>query len=162
MLKTLKLLTKTKVNNILDLLGREKINPMGEVDVDNFFEILYEVSDSCNQPINSNQFIKALYRVRKQQYYEEPTKYLFDIDVLTCILINSQFVVGDQTPVERLFEDLGLRRKYTIFTGRDKVEEFLSENNLDKDMERVKLTRTLRTIYEQKVEEEKKLEKKMF
>lgn len=162
MLKTLKLLTKTKVNNILDLLGREKINPMSEVDIDNFFEILYEVSDSCNQPINSNQFIKALYRVRKQQYYEEPTKYLFDIDVLTCILINSQFVVGDQTPVERLFEDLGLRRKYTIFTGRDKVEEFLSENNLDEDMERVKLTRTLRTIYEQKVEEEKKLEKKMF
>lgn len=162
MLKTLKLLTNTRVNGMLELLGREKINPMGYVDIDEFFEILYEVSDSCNQQINSNQFIKALYRVRKQQYYEAPTKYLFDIDVLTCILINSQFVVGGQTAVDRLFEDLGLRRKYTVFTGREKVEEFLTKNNLDVDMERVKLTRTLRTIYEQKVEEEKKLEKKMF
>lgn len=162
-LDIVRLISKTKINVMLSFLGEESIEANTEFNLDKFIDTLYRISDYANKQINSNQFIKALYKVRRNQYYEEPTKYLFDIDALTCILVNSKFVVGDNSPFGLLLAGLGVNRTYNVHTGREKVQEFLDENVYDVDMERVRLTRTLKSIYEQRKvnEEEKTLKKKM-
>ena len=110
----------------------------------------------ANKPINSNKFIKALYKVRKQQYYDEPTKYLFDMNALTCILINSQFIV-EESNEDRLLSALGVHRKYNLYTGIGMMKRFAEENNLEYDIAGVKLVKTLKSVYEKKIEEEKRL-----
>ncbi|MGN1370855.1 MAG: hypothetical protein ACI4XM_01040 [Candidatus Coprovivens sp.] len=157
----LKLLTDTKVNKILELIGREKIEPTdGAISRESFIEVLYDLYDMCSIQLDSKKFIKALYRVRRQQYYEEPTKYLFDIDALTCILCNSHFLSSDDSSLLRFLADIGISNGISIFNNRFQVEKFIDENDLDKDIERLRLLRVLKTISEQKENQEKKLEKR--
>lgn len=156
MIKSISLLSKTKINHILSLLGRDSVEPTSGIDGDEFYCLFDDVKNMANKPINSNKFIKALYKVRKQQYYDEPTKYLFDMNALTCILINSQFIV-EESNEDRLLSALGVHRKYNLYTGIGMMKRFAEENNLEYDIAGVKLVKTLKSVYEKKIEEEKRL-----
>lgn len=157
--------SKTRINSILHLLGKETID-IGSRDYtgEELFDLLEEVSNLAANPIMAEDFVKALYTVRRNQYYENPNKYLFDMDTLTNILVNSKVVVED-SPEERLLALLGIRKVVGVDTARDKIEKYMKDNNLDKDIETVKIVRLLRTHLENKLKEEKqdirKLEKKM-
>ena len=126
------------------------------MDGDEFYCLMDDVKNMANIPINSNKFLKALYKVRKQQYYAEPSKYLFDMNALVCILINSKFI-AEENNEDRLLAALGVHRRYNLYTGIGMIKKFAKENNIEFDMAGVKLAKTLKSVYEKKVEEEKKL-----
>lgn len=155
-LRAVSLLSKTKINHILTLLGRDTIDPTNGMDGDEFYCLMDDVKNMANIPINSNKFLKALYKVRKQQYYAEPSKYLFDMNALVCILINSKFI-AEENNEDRLLAALGVHRRYNLYTGIGMIKKFAKENNIEFDMAGVKLAKTLKSVYEKKVEEEKKL-----
>lgn len=155
------ILRKTRLNSMLNLINGLPIDyTVDAISEDDLIEKFEQIRMLADKPIIAEKFIRALYTVRRNQYYENPSKYLFDIDVLTNILINSKLVVED-TPQERLLAVLGIRVNVGENSARDRIERYIKENNLDSDIERVKFTRLLKTICEKKEQEEiKKLEKK--
>ncbi len=167
---------KTGINTMLKMAGLKKLELSPKVSLGDaaclslkredcitkeqiisVFEKIYELG---NEPINSDAFIKALYTVRRNQYYENPGKYLFDINVLINILINSKIELD--SPEDRLLSFLGIRPGMSTSKARNKVEDFILNNSLEGDIDRVKIARLLRTLYQQKVNEESKTKGKML
>lgn len=147
----------SRINYILRLLGLETVEPSERpYTKEELMELLEKIIIIADRPIKPEAFIKALYNVRRNQYYENPTKYLFDIDVLTDILINSKLYV-EETAEERLLAALGVRNYLGGQRAREKVEQFVRENDKEIDLEKVKLTRLLKTYLDAKSSEEKKV-----
>ena len=154
------IVTKSKINVMLKFIDEKEIDVNSSYTGDEINEAMEKISSMADQCIEASKFIRALYTVRRNQYYENPSKYLFDIDTLTEILVNSKLV--SNTPENKLlaaifFEEINVGSK----TARDIIEKYIEDNNLECDIERVKLSRLLRSIYEKKVNAEKKLEKKI-
>lgn len=145
----------SSLNQILNLVG---IGPTRRIiDVVERGDIicqLYEVSDLANKPIDAKVFVRALYNVRKNEYYENPTKYAFDMDVLTNILVNSKLETIGTVEEELLKTILGRKFVLGLDRAREIVDECLVDNGLDVDMEKTKVARTLRLVLEKKKEEE--------
>jgi len=147
----------SRVNRMLRLLGKETLE-IGENQYtrDEIMEILCEISDFANRPIDAEVFLQALYRVRRNEYYENPIKYAFDMKALIDILVNSKIasnqIVGEKNLLAALF---GIKRPISRQEATSTVNEYLSNNGLDIDIERIKLARTLKNICEQKREEKK-------
>ena len=152
-------LTDYKINTLLKFIGQERIEP---ISVGSDYEIIvdaaYDIKEKSDRSIGAEIFLKALYTVRKNQYYENPSKYMFDVQTLTKIITNSRFRADDNGELE-LLSMLGFKHYYGQAASEDKVKKFIEENGLDYDMGRVKLARTLRTILEAKIEEENKSKK---
>lgn len=153
-----------KVNHLLSLIGLEKLSlediPLPKDDV---LDKLYMITDLSHSPIRGDTFLKALYEVRRNQYYENPEKYAFDMHSLVTILYLSKFSSTESCD-ERLLRSLfGMTGMKTIGFQEAvvSVEKFLTEEHMDLDMERVRLVRLLRTHLEQKVECENGLHKKI-
>ena len=49
---------------------------------------------------------------------------------------------------------MGVNYYYGKKASEEKVKEFMTKNDLDKDIERTKIVRLLRTVLEEKIEEE--------
>ena len=156
-----RLINDTKVNKMLKLMNREELIIYKKHTKDDLMDKLYIVNEMANKPILIEKFIKALYVVRKNQYYEKPNKYLFDIKALTDILLNSKFVTVDDGIDRLMYALLGVGKTVNKSTVEDKIQECIVGEGLELDMERVKLTRLLREISNKKLEDEIKLNKKI-
>ena len=159
--KGARLINDTKVNKMLKLMNREELIIYKRHTKDDLIDKLYFVNEMANKPILIEKFIKALYVVRKNQYYERPNKYLFDIKALTDILLNSKFTTVDDGVDRLMYAILGVSKKVNENIVEDKIQKCIISEGLDLDMERVKLTRLLREISNKKIEDERKLNKKM-
>ena len=60
-----------------------------------------------------------------------------------------------------MYAILGVSKKVNENIVEDKIQKCIISEGLDLDMERVKLTRLLREISNKKIEDERKLNKKM-
>lgn len=152
----LSILTDYRINTLLKFLGKESISPlsMGS-DYDVVVDAAYDIKERADRSIGAETFLKALYTVRKNQYYENPGKYMFDVQTLTQIITNSRFR-ADDSGEQTLLSMLGFNQYYGKEASEEKVKKFIEENGLDYDIGRVKLARTLRTILEAKIAEENK------
>lgn len=99
------------------------------------------------KPINVDTLIKALYNVRKQQYYNNPEKYPFSKEDFLTAILKSNWLF-DET-----IKDIKEKRIKNEEI-KDKQEkyylDYLGDTALEKDISRVKLVRTLKTISEKK------------
>ena len=80
---------------------------------------------------------------------------MFDVDALTKIITNSRFRADDSAELE-LLNMLGFNYYYGKDSSEEKVRGFITKNDLDIDIERTKLARTLRTMLETRIEEDSK------
>lgn len=154
-----RLLTDFRINTLLKFVGRETIEPLdSEYEPVNIVDAAYDIKCLAENSIGAEKFLKALYTVRKNQYYEEPSKYMFDVQTLTKIITNSRFRADDSTELS-LLAAMGFNYYYGKESSEEKVKKFIKDNNLDVDIGRIKLTRLLRTIYDRKQVEENHLKK---
>ena len=95
--------------------------------------------------ISTETLLQVLYNVRKVEYYENPKKYKLELETFKSALRNSNWDI----------EDAGMRFMEVLFgrhviADKNQVSEYIdkySENNdLERNIERVKLTRTLKEI----------------
>ncbi len=147
------------LNRLLRFSGQEEISiDKGTVFKEDLIDRVYEISVLSNCYITYEKFLGALYNVRKQQYYQEPLKYAFDMESITNILINSKIADKSSDDEDRLL--MAILGSVPVVCEKDaatKVNDFFVKNGLDKDMESVRLTRNLKTILDKRLEEEKKL-----
>lgn len=154
-----KVLNLSRVNTLLKFVDKDTIEPLkpgfNPVEI---IDACYDVKVMAEQSIGAETFLRALYTVRKNQYYEEPGKYLFDVQTLTKIITNSRFRADDNAELA-LLAAMGFTHYYGKNSSEEKVTKFITKNGLDTDIERTKLARTLRTILDTRIEEENKSKK---
>ena len=107
---------------------------------------IYELTNYFNNPISADVLLEVLYNVRKQQYYSNPEKHPFDLnDFYKTVFISNWD-----------FSDTQLNQFLMMCYSNDDIKlirtiKFAEENELDKRIEQVKLTKTLRNIYDNKI-----------
>lgn len=99
-----------------------------------------------NSNINAEVLMKALYNVRKIEYYNNPEKYPFDINNLKCVVFNSRWKIMNESTLKLFRAILGEEclKNEKVKT----VDDIISDNNIDLNIERIKLTKTLRKVLE--------------
>ena len=107
---------------------------------------IYELTRYFNNPISADILLEVLYNVRKQQYYYNPEKYPFDLNDFYKTVLMSNWD----------FSDTQLNQFLMMCYSNDDIKlirtiKFAEENELDKRIEQVKLTKTLRNIYDNKI-----------
>lgn len=93
------------------------------------------------QTLNPLTLLEVLYNVRKIQYYEDPERYPFDTESIKKAVSGSSMI--DSKLLHVLF---GLPEKLT----NEEFNNWNEENNLERNIEGIKLTRTLKTISQNK------------
>lgn len=157
--KTFKILLDYRISFLLKFIDRETISPLSpNYDPEDLIDAAYDIKTSAQQSIGAETFLKALYTVRKNQYYENPSKYMFDVDVLTRILQSSRFRADDTAEISFL-ASFGFNSYYGKEASESKVRKFVEKNQLDLDIERTKVARTLRTILDTKLDTEESRKK---
>lgn len=118
-----------------------------ELDIEKSIKELDKLVTYFDKPIPADTFIKALYNIRKQQYYMNPEKYPFSLNDFykTVIISNWKF---EQTPEERLISLLTGKKENN--STKDKMLLFNSKNRLGHRIEEIHLTKTLRKILDKK------------
>lgn len=93
------------------------------------------------QTLDPLKLLEIIYNVRKIEYYENPEKYPFDIESI------KKAVIGATLVESKLLHILyGLPEKLT----EEEFDEWKEENDLEKNIEGVKLTRKLKSVLENK------------
>lgn len=78
-------------------------------------------------------FLNALYKVRKLEYYEESEKYKFDLDTLKEMALSNIKTTKDIFVMMSYYKS-------------NNFESIIKQNNIEIDMQRVKLTKILKNI----------------
>lgn len=100
-------------------------------------------------PISADILVKVLYNVRKQQYYTNPEKYPFGVDEFFQIISNSGWLFDSHKIADLIFKIIGFTKKYENIK-KNRFLRYAYETGLDKNIQQVKLAKTLRRVYEQK------------
>lgn len=93
------------------------------------------------QTLDPLTLLEVIYNVRKREYYENPDKYPFDTESIKKAVIGSSPL--DSKLLHLLF---GMPEKLTT----EEFDEWKDKNNIDKNIEGIKLTRTLKAILQNK------------
>lgn len=102
-----------------------------------------KINKYMNSKIDLSTLIKVLYNVRKIEYYNNPEKYPFDVNNIKCIVRNSYWNNENLLKVfAMIFGDENARKQIKS------EDEIIKENNIDLNIERIKLTKTLRKVLE--------------
>ena len=145
-----------KINRIARIMGKEPVDVTNRgILKEEIVNLLIEACDKVDKPIGVLTFLEALYNVRKNQYYEEPSKYIFEMNELVNILVNSK-IVCDVTAEDKLFSAI-FGSEYVVgsFRAQKTVKEFAQKHDVERNVAGVKLARTLRRVLESKLEENK-------
>lgn len=107
-----------------------------------------------NKPIKANILLEVLYNVRKIEYYKDSIKYPFDINNFYETLLNSNwcFDYGMKNLINVLFEE----KAKEIYNNslKNNMINFIKQEELDKKIAQVKLTKTLRKVLDKKMKDE--------
>ena len=117
---------------------------------DNIYESLLEIEKYFIKPIPAETLIRVLFNVRKQEYYNNPEKYTFAL-IDFCKTVACSHWDYEGTPVEKLMMQLAETSEDKMKVNFHQSIRVANENNIPEQIEQVKLTRTLRSIYEQKI-----------
>lgn len=104
---------------------------------------IIEISiNKLNKPISNSKFIKALYEVRKKQYYIDSAKYKLSYDELLTIACNSKFSL-ELTEKEKFEAYFGIKTNTQSIILRE-IQSYKSEEEIEKEIEQINLTKVLK------------------
>ena len=100
------------------------------------------------KPLTADIYLKALYNVRRIEYYKNPHKYPFTFFQFyqTLILSNWQF---KHQGFDNLLYNMANKEEKLAMNLTD-LKSYFKENDLNRQMRYLTLTRTLRNVYENK------------
>ncbi len=155
-IKNLSFELRDKINNISNFISGKNLIPNLYL-IDNFelpegirenFDLIKTIKKmkkyykKFNKPLDAITLLKVLYNVRKKQYYINPSFYPFGIKEIYCILLNSQWEFNKDE--KNIWQMIFGKSNKVLKTWQ--LNEYIKNTGLDKDIEEVKLARTLRTV----------------
>ena len=112
-------------------------------------EVLEGYKRLLNQPININTLLEVLYNVRKIEYYESPSKYLFDLKYLALTAYNSQWKFNENS--KEYFPNILFNTIPSQASEFKKdIKNYATTKKLEQNISKVKVTKVLKRICEQK------------
>ncbi len=130
--------------NVLQLIDKQKI------DINQITDDLYRYDDFLSNVIEADVFLKLLYNVRKNEYYENPNKYPFNISAFREALLKSGFIFKDNAEMNILQKMFNI----SLISSKDvleaKTDDCINEFELEKKITGVILSKTLKLVYEKK------------
>lgn len=150
-----------KIINALNISEEEKRKMIKRITPTNedIIEEVRKLDEMYNEPIPASKLIEALLNVRKKQYYRNPDKYPFTREEFKNIYLNSRWLLpkdkllylGKDSSSYKLISDIfGIDIDLEGLTSEQIIEEHMSNNEIDKDIERIRLTKTLDNISKKK------------
>ncbi len=124
----------------------------GQIPTEEIVEKLEEIMPKFDTQISGDILIQALYNVRKYQYYENPQDISFDYKDLLVAYIYSKWNLDIDILGRILMSELS--KKELLQYKKSLFKDYYKRNNLDRDIERVKLAKVLSKVYEKKKNEE--------
>lgn len=146
------------INKVSELVGDKKVFNMDKrvlamscmTDVNEFYnikeveKIIQKYNKLFNIPISSKTKLRALYNLRKQQFYNDKTK-----ELNKSMLVNTFCTSNWETAeIKILCKILGIDYKNS---GKDECLKFIKDEQIELDMRRVRLTKTLKNISKNKI-----------
>lgn len=137
--------TLNRISNFVD--GKDIIDPLfnlsnqknlhfakNKIDIDYVLDRLkYYENIFFRSTLLPTVFLNALYKVRKLEYYENSEKYKFDLDSLKHMVLSNI----------KMTRDIFVMMSYY---KSNNFEDVIKQNNIELDMQRVKLTKILKNI----------------
>ena len=137
--------TLNRISNFVD--GKDIIDPLfnlsnqknlhfakNKIDIDYVLDRLkYYENIFFRSTLLPTVFLNALYKVRKLEYYENSEKYKFDLDSLKHMVLSNIKVTRDIFVMMSYYKS-------------NNFEDVIKQNNIELDMQRVKLTKILKNI----------------
>lgn len=121
----------------------------GRLDIEKTTSKLANIVEYFDNPIPANVLLKVLYNVRKNQYYSDPSKYPFSLNDFYKIVLLSNWYFNGITPDEKLL--VAILAAGAMTNTWEHMINYDEETELSKSIEQVRLTRTLRKVYESKL-----------
>lgn len=139
-----------KEQRLLGAMYTAPISPLyGKIDKDKTITELIDIAEYFDKPLSADTLLKVLYNVRKKQYYLEPDKYPFSLSDFYKIVLLSDWRFEDaKTKEQKLLIAIFGNKART--KDKSQMLDYDQKAELSKNIERVKLTRTLRKIYDKK------------
>lgn len=140
-----------QINYVSTFVDGKSLITFKNVDVEEIEDCMDRYMELFERPITSEQFMKALVVVRKNEYYEDPLKYPYDIDSFYSSLVLSDFSLEDCKANQMQYFFTGGRRNiqnknYCVHY----MSKFICDHTLDLDIERTKIARTLKKVLNSK------------
>lgn len=101
-----------------------------------------------NTPIKAPTFLEALYNVRKNEYYIAPEDYPLNINEIFKIIQISKWDFSNND-FDKMLMELLTKQEQAMVNAK-KLQKFSNETDLEKNIEQIRLTRTLRKILDNK------------
>ena len=108
--------------------------------------MLEKVKSLNDDAVSEDKIIDAIYRVRKIEYYEEPSKYPFSLGDFESTIVDEGLLSRKEILLKAIFGDDD--KSY------DEFYDIANRMELENMIERIKLSRTLREVYESKKNED--------
>lgn len=115
---------------------------------------LEELVDLIDSPIDASVKVQALINVRKREYYDEPDKFAFSEEEICAVFAKSHWKFPRGSDKDLVEAVLGIKK---LPEYRMSCEEFLKNENLDRDIAGVRATRVLNNVLEKRLKLEKRL-----
>lgn len=115
---------------------------------DKIMDELIPLVEYFNTPLSADLMLKVLYNVRKNQYYADLQKYSMSLNDFFQIVLRSGWVFEDDTFSSSLLSELSLEQRAKIKASQ--LKKYSDENDLERNIEQVKLAKVLRLTYEKK------------
>lgn len=118
-------------------------------DKDKIMDELIPLVEYFDTPLSADLMLKVLYNVRKNQYYSNPQKYSMSLNDFFQIVVRSGWVFEDDTFSGSILSELSSEQRATIKAHQ--LKKYSDENDLERNIEQVKLAKVLRLSYEKKL-----------
>lgn len=121
-----------------------------QTDIDKIINCLEEYDVLLNNMLDADTFLKILYNVRKNEYYENPSKYPFNMNAFHDALAKSGFIFKDDAILNMFQEIFSKSMVKSVEDLNNKVDSCMSNFNLEEKVLGVTLAKSLKLVYEKK------------
>lgn len=138
-------ISKFVVNEIFP----KKVPIILDIDKNELLDIVCNYMYLFNNSLRAETLLKVLYNVRKIEYYNNSNKYPFSLEDFFKTLVLSDWKFNP-TGKEFLLEMISDHYRVSKEELKNKMDKFNEENDLGRDIENIKLTKTLRKVLDKK------------
>lgn len=142
-----------RLSNLIDDKSLLNVVPLiyeKQTDIDQVINSLEKYDVLLNNMLDADTFLKMLYNVRKNEYYENPNKYPFSMHAFHDALAKSGFIFKDDAILNMFQEIFSKSMVKSTEDLNNKVDSCMNKFNLEEKVLGVNLAKSLKLVYEKK------------
>lgn len=141
-------------NNLVKRMNKDEFLSADTIELNKveIEEQLCNYLDLFGKEIKAPTMLKILYNVRKKQWYLDPEKYPFSKEDFAKSVLNSKwsFKEDNDDDFDIIKFIMEAKRKKSATEIIEEAQDYIEDENIDRDIERIKTAKVLRRVLESK------------